>query len=686
MNIITDNISPSGDILLVDDNPENLNLLEHILTGAGYQVRSASDGELALRSIKAELPALILLDIKMPGMDGFEVCRRLKEHKKTRSIPIIFISVLENECDKLKAFQTGGVDYINKPFHPEEVLARVKTHITLHQAQLNLEKIVKDRSMQLEQINLKLQQQIKGHVLTMNALRESEERFRHLITNTPDIVWETDEQYIFVYVSPQIEKIVGYKPEELIGRSSFTYLVPETIDTTRELFQRTIETKKDSFSFEAKWIDRKGQSVILESRVTPVYGSDGSCNGFMGIDRDITDRKIAEQQKEKLQAQLLQAQKMESIGRLAGGVAHDFNNMLGVIIGYTEMALMDIEPSSVLHDQLREILQASQRSAELTRQLLAFARKQPVSPRLIDLNETMSGMLNMLRRLIGEDIELIWLPGHDLWKIFLDPSQLGQILANLVVNSRDAISGIGAITMETGNVTLDNLYSASCPELISGEYVLLTVSDTGCGIKKDIMEHIFEPFFTTKETGCGTGLGLATVYGIVRQNNGFIDVYSETGNGATFKIYLPRHKEENLNKTQKKNGENIPKGKETVLICEDEEFILNLCKNSLTKLGYMVITAKSPKQAVTMVKNHTGKIDLLLTDVVMPEMNGRELMGELQNIRPGIKCIYMSGYTAEIIAHKGVIEEGVNFIQKPFSVYELAQKVREVIDAKKHSR
>lgn len=406
----------------------------------------------------------------------------------------------------------------------------------------------------------------------------------------------------------------------------------------------------------------------------------------MGIDRDITDRKIAEQQKEKLQAQLLQAQKMESIGRLAGGVAHDFNNMLGVIIGYTEMALMDIEPSNLLHDQLREILQASQRSAELTRQLLAFARKQPVSPRLIDLNETMSGMLNMLRRLIGEDIELIWLPGHDLWKIFLDPSQLGQILANLVVNSRDAISGIGAITMETGNVTLDNLYSASCPELISGEYVLLTVSDTGCGIKKDIMEHIFEPFFTTKETGCGTGLGLATVYGIVRQNNGFIDVYSETGNGATFKIYLPRHKEENLHKTQKKNGENIPKGKETVLICEDEEFILNLCKNSLTKLGYMVITAKSPKQAVTMVKNHTGKIDLLLTDVVMPEMNGRELMGELQNIRPGIKCIYMSGYTAEIIAHQGVIEEGVNFIQKPFSVYELAQKVREVIDAKKHSR
>jgi len=683
MNIITDNISPSGDILLVDDNPGNLNLLEHILTGAGYQVRSASDGELALRSIKVELPALILLDIKMPGIDGFEVCRRLKENEETSSIPIIFISVLENERDKVKAFQAGGVDYINKPFHPEEVLARVRTHLTLHQAQLNLEKTVKDRSMQLEQINLKLQQQIKGHVLTMNALRESEERFRHLITNTPDIVWQTDEQYIFVYVSPQIEKIVGYKPEDLIGRSSFTYLAPETIDTTRELFRRTIETKKTSFSFEAKWIDKKGQSVILESRVTPVYRSDGSCNGFMGIDRDITDRKIAEQQKEKLQAQLLQAQKMESIGRLAGGVAHDFNNMLGVIIGYTEMALMDIEPSSILYDQLREILQASQRSAELTRQLLAFARKQPVSPRLINLNETMSGMLNMLRRLIGEDIELIWLPGHDLWKIFLDPSQLGQILANLVVNSRDAISGIGAITMETGNVTLDNLYSASCPELISGEYVLLTVSDTGCGIKKDIMEHIFEPFFTTKETGCGTGLGLATVYGIVRQNNGFIDVYSEPGNGATFKIYLPRHEENAIHGTQKRNGENIPKGKETVLICEDEEFILNLCKNSLTRLGYLVITAKSPKQALVMAKNHNGPLDLLLTDVVMPEMNGKELMGELQNIRPDIKCIYMSGYTAEIIAHKGVIEEGVNFIQKPFSVYELAQKVREVIDAKK---
>ena len=643
MNIITDNISHSGDILLVDDNPGNLNLLENILTGAGYQVRSAIDGELALRSIKAELPALILLDIKMPGIDGFEVCRRLKENEETSSIPIIFISVLENERDKVKAFQAGGVDYINKPFHPEEVLARVKTHLTLRQVQLNLEKIVKDRSVELKQTNIKLQEQIKENVITMNALRESEERFRHLITNTPDMVWQTDERYIFVYVSPQAEKIVGYKPEELTGRSSFTFLVPETVDTTRELFQRTIDSKKASFSFEAKWTDRKGQVVILESRVTPVYGSDGLCTGFMGIDRDITDRKIAEQQKEKLQAQLLQAQKMESIGRLAGGVAHDFNNMLGVIIGYTEIALMDIAPSCELHSQLREILQASQRSAELTRQLLAFARKQPVSPRVIDLNEIMSGMLNMLRRLIGEDIELIWIPGYNLWKILFDPSQLGQILANLVVNSRDAISGIGSITMETGNVTLDNLYTASYPELISGEYVLLTVSDTGCGIKKDIMEHIFEPFFTTKETGCGTGLGLATVYGIVRQNNGFIDVYSETGHGATFRIYLPRHKEETNQETQEKIGEKMPEGTETILICEDEEFILNLCNSTLTKLGYIVITTKSPKHAVTIAKNHTGNIDLLLTDVVMPEMNGRELMEELLNIRPGIKCIYMSG-------------------------------------------
>jgi two-component system cell cycle sensor histidine kinase/response regulator CckA len=381
-----------------------------------------------------------------------------------------------------------------------------------------------------------------------------------------------------------------------------------------------------------------------------------------------------------LEAQLFQAQKMESVGRLAGGVAHDFNNMLGVIIGHTDLALDGIEPSDPLFLDLQEIRKAAQRSADLTRQLLAFARRQTVSPRVLDLNDTIAGMLNMLRRLIGEDIELAWLPGHDLWKVKVDPSQIDQVLANLTVNARDAIAGIGSITLRTENAVIDASQRSGDVESLPGAYVLLTVTDSGVGMDKKVLEHVFEPFFTTKEVGKGTGLGLATVYGIIKQNRGFVSVSSEPGQGATFKIYLPRFEGKCAEASIEDPGNHLPGGTETVLIVEDEKAILKLGKAILERLGYRVLSANTPGEAIRLAREYASDIHLLITDVVMPEMNGRELAQRLASLRPRMQCLFMSGYTADVIAHHSILDEGVNFIQKPFSMKPLAAKVREVLE------
>jgi signal transduction histidine kinase len=396
---------------------------------------------------------------------------------------------------------------------------------------------------------------------------------------------------------------------------------------------------------------------------------------------DITERKRAEEEREKLQAQLAQTQKMESVGRLAGGVAHDFNNMLSVILGHTEMALDEIDPTQNAHADLQGVLGAAHRSADLVRQLLAFARKQTIIPKVLDLNETVEGMLNLLRRLIGEDIDLARLPGRELWPVKIDPSQIDQVLANLCVNARDAITGVGKVTIETGNAVFDEAYCREHAGFVPGEYVLLAVSDDGCGMDQKVLNNLFEPFFTTKEVGKGTGLGLATVYGIIKQNNGFINVYSEPGHGTTFKLYLPRTDLPVSEERHSEHGEKDLGGTETILLVEDEESVLALGKAILERYGYAVLTARSPAEAMSLAERHPGPIHLLVTDVVMPGMNGRELKERLYASRPGLKCVFVSGYTANMVAHRGILDEGVHFLQKPFPVKALAEKVREVLDS-----
>ncbi|EKD35974.1 MAG: hypothetical protein ACD_75C01699G0004 [uncultured bacterium] len=387
----------------------------------------------------------------------------------------------------------------------------------------------------------------------------------------------------------------------------------------------------------------------------------------------------AEQHREEMENQLRQAQKMEAVGRLAGGVAHDYNNMTNVIMGYADLALDKLEQSNPLYVDLLEIREAARRSMELTRQLLAFARCQSIAPEVLDINQAVKSMQKMLQRLIGEDIELIWCPGEPVWPIKIDPSQIDQILANLCVNARDAISDVGKVIIETRNIEFDADYCAMNRGFIPGEFVQLAITDDGTGMDAATMNRIFEPFFSTKAIGRGTGLGLATVYGIVKQNNGFINVYSELGRGTTFKVYLPRIVGEVVEVFARSGAEIARGNNETVLLVEDEAANLKMVEKMLKKLNYRVLPANSPKQAIALAERHPETIDLLLTDVIMPELNGHDLAIRLRDLLPGLRVLFMSGYTANVIIHRGVLDENVFLLQKPFTTKELAAKVRAVL-------
>ena len=438
---------------------------------------------------------------------------------------------------------------------------------------------------------------------------------------------------------------------------------------------------------ELSLITRGGEVVPTEYSVSAVRDETNSIDYIIAIGRDVTERRRAEEERERLQNQLAQSRKMESVGRLAGGVAHDFNNMLAVILGFAEIVLEDLDPRIPAHGQVAQILKAAKHSTALTQQLLAFARKQTVTPRVLRLNETVSGFLQMIKRLIGEDIDLRWVPARELLPVFMDASQVEQILINLCVNARDAIRGAGRITIETSNVSVGSEYCNNNMEAVPGEYVSLTVSDDGIGMAKEDMARVFEPFFTTKSLRQGTDLGLATVYGIVKQNAGFINVYSESGHGTRFAIYLPRHieEEEQQSPTRPVLEETLTGRRETILLVEDEEFVMEMTTAMLERQGYVVVAAGGPNEAIGLAKEHSGSIDLLMTDVVMPVMNGPALAEVVTSIHPHVKVLFTSGYTANVIAHHGVLDEGLNFIQKPFSKRALAEKVREVMDRARKS-
>jgi two-component system, cell cycle sensor histidine kinase and response regulator CckA len=519
---------------------------------------------------------------------------------------------------------------------------------------------------------------VSDHQQALEAMRESEFKFRSLVEHALDCILIIDLGGTILFANnAAVQTIEVNDSASLVGRNVMEFIAPESLE---DVINDFLQVAQGNDAYLAKYylISAKGKRICVES-IGKVISFEGKPADLISI-RDITKRNQAEEEKERLQGQLLQAQKMESVGRLAGGVAHDFNNMLGVILGHTEIAMGKVDANHPLYVHLQEIRLAAEHSADLTHQLLAFARKQTVMPKVIDMNATIEGMLKMLLRLIGEDIHLIWLPSKNLWPVKVDPSQIDQILANLCINARDAITGVGKVTIETGNSVFDEGYCANHAGFIPGDYVLLAVSDNGCGMDKEVLGMLFEPFFTTKGVGKGTGLGLSTVYGIVRQNDGFINVYSEPQQGTTFRIYLPRHTSKTEQVRMEGPQEPVLRGHETVLVVEDEPAILEMSKLMLEQQGYRILTAGTPGEAIRLAEKHAGEIHLLMTDVVMPEMNGRDLAKELLSLYPNLKRLFMSGYTANVIAHHGVLDEGITFIQKPFSIRDLAAKVREALD------
>jgi two-component system, cell cycle sensor histidine kinase and response regulator CckA len=814
-------------MLVVDDQKENRYLLQTIFEARGYQVLQALNGAEALDILKVERVDLIISDILMPVMDGFQLCRKVRADDKLCRIPLIFYTATyTGPQDEEFAMQIGADRFIRKPCEPtmlvdivEQLMVSLPSHglrvtaaeekeETLQLYNKRLVRKLEQKKAQLEdeiearrEVELALRRsekrlieaqrlacmgdfiwdvesgavtwsealcdllgyptgeapdytginanlhhpddletitrwldisiasgreeltpleyrvvrkdgesifvrtvgkiirrpgrgpQVFATVLDISeqkqaetSLRQSEEKYRRIFENVVVGIFQSTPEGRFLTVNPAFARMLGYDSAEELLQTISDITTQYYVDAEeRWRYMKMLAEQKyvENFEFEVR---RKDGTIMWVSNSTRAYfREDNTILYYEGIVIDVDRRKQAEKEQDKLQNRLIQAQKMESVGRLAGGVAHDFNNMLNVISGFTELALEKVAPDDPIHDDLLEVRNAARRSADITRQLLAFARKQTIRPQLLDLNETLESMLKLLRRLIGEDIELIWLPGRGVLPVKMDPAQLDQILANLCVNSRDAITDVGKITIKTSAVCLDEADCSDYNGCVPGDYVLLEISDNGCGMDSETLDKLFEPFFTTKEVDKGTGLGLATVYGIVKQNDGFIYVSSKEGVGTIFRIYLARLKDQ-IDAINVSSVVPVPKGQgETVLIVEDETSILRLTQRILNDLGYTVLTAASPAAAVELAAAHEGTLDLLITDVIMPEMNGHDLAEKLQADHPHIGILYISGYSADVIAHHGVLEEGVHFLQKPFSTWDIGVKVRRVLSDSRHS-
>jgi len=502
-----------------------------------------------------------------------------------------------------------------------------------------------------------------------NEQHKERARLAVMIEKMPAIIWATDTKLCFTYHTGAGLQALGLNVSETIGQSLFQFFETEDPDFMPFSAHRRA-LAGESVAFELEWRNR-----VFDCYVQPLRGSDGSLLGVIGVALDITERK-------HLSDQLRQSQKMQAVGELAGGVAHDFNNLLMVVKGHAQLLLDRLPDASPLRQSAQQVEKAADRAASLTRQLLAFSRKQVLQPRVLDMNDVVAGMIKMFSRVIGENIEMAFLPGANLGHTKADPGQIEQVLLNLVVNARDAMPKGGRLTIETSDVQLDRSYAATHANMEPGPYVMLTVTDTGCGMDAATQSRIFEPFFTTKGPGKGTGLGLATVYGVVKQSGGYIWVYSEVGHGSTFKIYLPRVMAE-VDKPAEKETPRVSVGTETILFVEDEQSVRELVCDYLSSAGYRVLQAGDGVEALEVAAAYTGAIHMLVTDVVMPRMSGRDLANRLTSERPDLKVLFISGYTDDTIVRHGVLDGGVAFLQKPFNLKSLAEKIREVLSGQR---
>ncbi len=517
----------------------------------------------------------------------------------------------------------------------------------------------------------------------LEVLRQSERRKGAILDTALDAILTIDHRGFITEFNRAAESMFGYGRDEAVGREMAELIIPPALRAQHreglERYLRTGEGRIVDRRVEMNAVRKDGTEFPVEISVTRIAMAGPPT--FTGYVRDLSERNQAERALRESEEHLRQAQKMEAVGRLAGGVAHDFNNLLTAITGYGQLMLRSVQEDEPLRLKLEEILKAADRAVTLTRQLLAFSRRQVLELRVLDVNEVLGGLFSMLRPLIGEDIEVVKVLDPDLAHVKADPGQIEQVVMNLVVNARDAMPQGGTVMLETRNTDLDETYARQHRPLEPGRYVMLAVSDTGTGMDETTKARIFEPFFTTKEGGKGTGLGLATVYGIVKQSGGFIWVYSEPGRGTTFKIYLPRVDEAIVERERTTSPARAARGSETILVVEDEEIVRSLTREILESHGYVVLEAGSGTDALRFAEQHAGDIHLILTDVVMPQMSGRDLAERVATRRPGIKVLYMSGYTDYAISHAGIHDVGAPYLQKPFTLESLTRKVREALES-----
>jgi len=630
-------------ILLLEDSNTDAELVEVELRRAGLDclIRRAiirGDFERALREFH---PDIIIADHQLPQFSGIAALHLVRQD--TPDVPFILVTGSLDEETAVEYMKAGAADYVLKGR-----IARLGPAV--------------QGALERHRAAERMKQQ----------LREREEYFKSLIEQAMDIIAVLDGEGAIRYASPSASMILGYTPEELVGRHMLDLVHADDVTATRTVFAEGVATGEGGRLLELRFRHKDGTYRILEA-IGRYLLDDPVVRGVVINARDVTERR-------SLERQLLQAQKMEAVGRLAGGIAHDFNNVLTAIFGYVGLLLYGLPTLSPLRPDLEEIRKAADRAAGLTRQLLAFSRKQVLEMRVLDVNELVTDMDKLLRRLLGEDIDVVTKLDASLGAVRADAGQLEQVIVNLAVNSRDAMPAGGGLTIATQNVELDELYAQEHIPVRPGSYVMLALTDTGTGMSAETMSHMFEPFFTTKEAGKGTGLGLATVYGIVKQSGGYIWCYSELGQGTTFKIYLPRV-DAPVERVPVRAAARPARGSETILVLEDESALRALIRRMLEKQGYTVLEASNAETASLLARDHAGRIDLLLADVVLPGASGRAVADELLVQRADLKLLFMSGYTEDAIARRGVLAPNTPFINKPFSGDALAAKVRKVLDS-----
>ena len=671
-------------LLAIDDGEETLDELQaavsHAFPNASFF--AAQSGQNGLEQALRDIPDIILLDIVMPEMDGFETCRRLKEDIRLKGIPVLFLTAVKPDreiCEK--AVQAGAEAFISKPFELWELLVQIRTMLKIKAANL-MQEAERTRLQQMVTLRThELAGQLALREKALESLKESEALFKAVFTESPMGICLLDARTgRFLRVNAMLARITGRTPEELAGTDWRSITHPDDVAMQTDSLARLESCSEKVLWLEKRYVKPDGGTVWVKLTATPMPSFDKSNPRFLGMVEDISAAKAAEREKIQLEEQLRQSQKMETAGSLAGGIAHDFNNMLSAILAYSDFLLKSINKEDPRRQDVEGIKNTGLRAAALTRQLLAFSRKQVLQPQILDINATITGMRPMLHRLIGENIKLTTMTSKEPALIKADPGHLEQVLLNLCVNARDAMPKGGKLTLEASVARLDTEYIHRHGTLQPGSYALLAVSDNGCGMTTGTKEHIFEPFFTTKPRDKGTGLGLSTVHGIVKQSGGTIVVYSEEGSGTVFKLYFPLSSGE-APAAKQQAGKKFSAVSGTVLVVDDDDQIKALARRTLAEDGLSVMVAASAEEALSLCKRHNKRIDLLLTDMILPKMTGIELAEQLKSSYPDIKIIYMSGYTDHSVLTDGMLAPDKSFIQKPFTLDLLTQKVREALSS-----